>query len=139
MSVGRGGLTARFDRVLVDAPCSGLGTLRRRPELLLRRTEADLPRLAALQLAILRNAAQLVRPGGVLLYAVCSPLAEEGAAVAEALVAEFPQLRREWDAPALALPVAPDGDGVVRIGPWFSACAGSPDAYQMVRFRMRGA
>ncbi len=139
LSVGRGGLTARFDRVLVDAPCSGLGTLRRRPELLLRRTEADLPRLAALQLAILRNAAQLVRPGGVLLYAVCSPLAEEGASVAAALAAEFPQLERAWEAPALSLALAPDADGAVRIGPWFGANAGSPDAYQLIRFRVRGA
>jgi 16S rRNA (cytosine967-C5)-methyltransferase len=71
-----------YDRVLVDAPCSGTGTLRRRPEILLRRAEADLVELAALQRAILGNAARAVKPGGTLVYAVCSVLREELEAVA---------------------------------------------------------
>jgi 16S rRNA (cytosine967-C5)-methyltransferase len=61
-----------FDAVLVDAPCSGLGTLRRHPELRWRRRPEDVPRLAALQEDILAGVAPLVRPGGVLVYAVCT-------------------------------------------------------------------
>ena len=67
-----------YAAVLVDAPCSALGTLRRRPEVMLRRAAADLPRLALLQRQILHNAAQHVRPGGQLVYAVCSFVEEEG-------------------------------------------------------------
>ena len=76
-SLGAGGVTGVYDRVLVDAPCSGTGTIRRRPELLLRRTGADLASLAELQRSILSRTASLVRPGGRLVYAVCSVLREE--------------------------------------------------------------
>jgi 16S rRNA (cytosine967-C5)-methyltransferase len=61
-----------LDAVLVDAPCTGLGTLRRHPEVRWRRRPEDIPRLAALQLALLDGVAPLVRPGGVLVYAVCT-------------------------------------------------------------------
>jgi 16S rRNA (cytosine967-C5)-methyltransferase len=74
---GTGGAGGPYDRILVDAPCSGTGTIRRRPELLLRRKAADLPALAELQRAILGRVAGLVRPGGRLVYAVCSVLREE--------------------------------------------------------------
>jgi 16S rRNA (cytosine967-C5)-methyltransferase len=84
-SVGTGDVVGPYDRVLVDAPCSGTGTLRRRPELLLRRTAADLASLAALQRSILARAVSLVRPGGTLVYAVCSVLREE----AEEIVAPY--------------------------------------------------
>jgi 16S rRNA (cytosine967-C5)-methyltransferase len=137
LSVGTGGLSQRFDRVLVDAPCSGLGTLRRRPELMLRVTARDPARLAELQLAILRQAVKLVRPGGILLYAVCSPMPVEGPAVALRLEAEAPLLVRCWEPPPGLSGVRPDGDGVVRLGPWLSAAeADSPDVYQMVRWRL---
>lgn len=76
-SKGQGDVAGPYDRVLVDAPCSGTGTLRRRPELLLRRAEADVATLADLQRKILARAASLVRPGGRLVYAVCSVLREE--------------------------------------------------------------
>lgn len=66
-----------YDAVLVDAPCSGTGTLRRRPDLAARRSEANLAELTALQRAIVRHVATLVRPGGRLVYAVCSVLPEE--------------------------------------------------------------
>jgi 16S rRNA (cytosine967-C5)-methyltransferase len=65
-------LAGRFDAILVDAPCSGLGTLRRHPEVRWRRRPEDIPRLAALQRDILAGVAPLVRPGGILVYAVCS-------------------------------------------------------------------
>lgn len=74
---GTGDVKGPYDRVLVDAPCSGTGTLRRRPELLLRRVEGDLPGLSDLQRVILARAATLVKPSGVVVYAVCSVLREE--------------------------------------------------------------
>lgn len=75
-----------FDRVLVDAPCTGLGALRRRPEARWRRTPADVPALAKLQRELLAAAVRLTRPGGVVLYATCSPhLAETVGVVTDAL------------------------------------------------------
>lgn len=72
-----------YDRVLVDAPCTGLGALRRRPEARWRRSPADLAALTALQRKLLRRALAVVRPGGLVLYATCSPhLAETEAVVA---------------------------------------------------------
>ena len=80
-----------YDRVLVDAPCSGIGTLRRRPEILLKRSEADLARLATVQRAIVTNAARALKPGGTLVYAVCSVLREE----VEGALADLPGLEIE--------------------------------------------
>jgi 16S rRNA (cytosine967-C5)-methyltransferase len=77
-----------FDAVLVDAPCAGLGTLRRHPELKLRRGAGDLPRLAALQLAILRAMSRYARPGAPVTYAICSLSRAEGPAVVQALLEE---------------------------------------------------
>lgn len=76
-SVGQGGLADDFDRVLVDAPCSGTGTLRRRPEILRRLGPEDPARLAALAEGILRSAASRARPGATVLFAVCSVLRQE--------------------------------------------------------------
>ena len=67
-----------FDLVLLDAPCSGLGTLRRHPELRYRRDAADLSRLATLQRSLADNLTRYLAPGGTLVYAVCSPEPEEG-------------------------------------------------------------
>ncbi len=89
-----------FDRVLVDAPCTGLGALRRRPESRWRRSTADVEGLVALQVALLDSAVGAVRPGGVVLYATCSPVVAETAGVVEEV------LRRRADAvlvPALDL------------------------------------
>ncbi len=137
LRVGAGGLTAAFDRVLVDAPCTGLGTLRRRPELLLRVTEADPERLAGEQRAILRQAARLVRPGGILLYAVCSPLRQEGVEVVRCFESESAGFARCWEQAACGLPeLHADDDGVLRLGPWLGGPdADSPDAYQLARWR----
>jgi 16S rRNA (cytosine967-C5)-methyltransferase len=76
-SKGHGPLQGEFDRVLVDAPCSGIGTLRRRPDIQVNRSEADIQELQHLQRAILFQAAKMVRLGGRLVYAVCSILEEE--------------------------------------------------------------
>ena len=80
------GLEPGFDRVLVDAPCTGLGALRRRPEARWRRQPGDVPQLVKLQRELLASAIRLTRPGGVVLYATCSPhLAETVGVVADAL------------------------------------------------------
>jgi 16S rRNA (cytosine967-C5)-methyltransferase len=80
------GIEPGFDRVLVDAPCTGLGALRRRPEARWRRQPGDVPGLAKLQRELLASAIRLTRPGGVVLYATCSPhLAETVGVVADAL------------------------------------------------------
>ena len=77
---------AAFDRVLVDAPCSGLGALRRRPEARWRKQPADLDGLVPLQRALLTRALELVRPGGVVVYATCSPVLAETTGVVEAVL-----------------------------------------------------
>jgi len=80
------GIDPGFDRVLVDAPCTGLGALRRRPEARWRRSPADVPGLVKLQRELLASAIELTRPGGVVAYATCSPhLAETVGVVADAL------------------------------------------------------
>jgi 16S rRNA (cytosine967-C5)-methyltransferase len=92
-----------FDRVLLDVPCSGLGALRRRPEVRWRRQPEDIERLVVLQSALLDAAVEATRPGGVLVYATCSPhLAETREVVAAGLTrhADLEQLD--------ARPVFPD-------------------------------
>jgi len=80
-----------FDRVLVDAPCSGLGTIRRDPDIRWRRTPDDLPRLAAAQLALLDRVASVVRRGGRLVYATCSSEPEENDDVVERFLNAHPE------------------------------------------------
>ena len=101
-TAGSGDVTALYDRVLVDAPCSGTGTLRRRPDLALRRASEDLAALAAMQIAIVARAAEHVRPGGRLVFAVCSVLREEAEDVVAALAERAPNLKlAPFDAPEL--------------------------------------
>ncbi|RIR23539.1 rRNA small subunit methyltransferase B [Mycobacteroides abscessus] len=77
---------ASFDRLLVDAPCTGLGALRRRPEARWRRQPGDIPALVKLQRELLASAIQLTRPGGVIVYSTCSPhLAETVGVVSDAV------------------------------------------------------
>jgi 16S rRNA (cytosine967-C5)-methyltransferase len=79
-----------FDRVLVDAPCSGLGTIRRDPDIRWRRTEGELPHLAEHQLDLLMRAAAAVTPGGRLVYATCSSEPEENEGVVKAFLERMP-------------------------------------------------
>ena len=107
-----------FDCVLVDAPCSGLGALRRDPDVRWRRTPDDLPRFAATQLEMLRRAAETVREGGRLVYATCSSEPEEN----EEVVNRFRDSRLDYDlivpgsGPGVAQVV--DSDGCLRTLPF---------------------
>jgi 16S rRNA (cytosine967-C5)-methyltransferase len=86
-------LNGKFDRVLVDAPCSGLGTLRRNPDLKWRQTEQDVLELTQKQSAILARAAKLTKAGGRLVYATCSLLRDENEAIAEAFLSANPDFK----------------------------------------------
>ncbi len=101
------------DRILLDAPCSGLGALRRRPEVRWRRQPSDLPALTRLQGELLDSAARLLRPGGVLAYVTCSPhLAETVVPVLDVL-RRFPELEQIDARPMLAgVPDLGDGPAV---------------------------
>ena len=128
-----------FDVVLVDAPCSGLGTLRREPDLKWRREEADLAAMAAVQRRMLAQAARVVAPGGVLVYATCSSEPEENDAVADAFLATEPAFA------AATLPAAAparegaaalvDDDGRLRTSP----LAHGLEAFYAAAFVRRGA
>ena len=89
--VGR--LAGKIDRVLVDAPCSGLGTLRRNPDLKWRQTPKDVEELARKQSAILGSAAKLVKTGGRLVYATCSILEDENESVVDAFLEANPKFK----------------------------------------------
>jgi 16S rRNA (cytosine967-C5)-methyltransferase len=111
-------LAGKIDRVLVDAPCSGSGTLRRNPDLKWRFDENELARVNAVQASVLRAAARLVKPGGRLVYATCSLLATENQDVVEAFVAEQPQFavvpaREVLQGQGIAI------DQADRFAPWF--------------------
>ncbi len=83
-------LNGKFDRVLVDAPCTGLGTLRRNPDLKWRQTPQDLAELTVKQAAILARAAKLTKAGGRLIYSTCSLLSDENEQIAQAFLAAHP-------------------------------------------------
>ncbi len=84
-------LAGKIDRVLVDAPCSGLGTLRRNPDLKFRQSPQSVSELTQKQAAILVSAGKLLKPGGRLVYATCSLLQEENRAIVDAFLAAHPQ------------------------------------------------
>ena len=86
-------LAGKADRVLIDAPCSGLGTLRRNPDLKWRQSPQSVAELAHKQAAILRAAAAMVKPGGRVLYATCSPLLDENEAIVEAFLTHNPAFK----------------------------------------------
>lgn len=110
-----------FDRVLVDAPCSGLGTLRRDPEIRWRRSDADLPVLAARQRRILEQAAAAVRAGGALVYATCSSEPEENEDVVRGFLADHQEFEieppREADTGVAGLAAMLTADGFFRTTP----------------------
>src|SRR5581483_75271 len=104
-------LAGKIDRVLVDVPCTGLGTLRRNPDLKWRQTPADVAELSAKQRLILESAARLVKPGGRLVYATCSILDEENRGVVEPFLERHPEFALRPASEALAaerIPLAAD-------------------------------
>jgi 16S rRNA (cytosine967-C5)-methyltransferase len=110
--------SARFDRVLLDAPCSGLGVLRRHPEALARRGPDDLPRLAAQQRRMLDTLAPLVAPGGVLTYSVCTFERVECEDVVSSFLATHAGFRLEAPPPSERVPWARLADAAGHVRTW---------------------
>ncbi|MDH6593174.1 16S rRNA (cytosine967-C5)-methyltransferase [Variovorax sp. TBS-050B] len=117
-------LAGKIDRVLVDAPCSGLGTLRRNPDLKWRQSAKSVEELTAKQTAILQSASRLVKPGGRLVYATCSVLPEENEAIAEAFGAANPEFVPQDAAPLLQ---------ALKVEGFEALCAGGPDGHRYLR------
>lgn len=124
--------TPAFDRVLVDAPCSGLGTLRAHPEIKWRRGEQDIRRLARLQLEILGAAAAYLRPGGILVFSTCTLTHEENEHNVRAFLAEY----REFELQEAARYLPPQAAHIV-IGPFFQALPHRDDTDGFFAARMR--
>ena len=97
----------RFDRVLLDAPCSGLGTLRRNPDIKWAEGRKDLSRYHQTQLTLIERAAERVAPGGVLVYAVCSPEPEETVDVVRLFLAKNPRFQTDRELTELPETVRP--------------------------------
>jgi 16S rRNA (cytosine967-C5)-methyltransferase len=128
-----------FDAVLLDAPCSATGIFRRHPDVLYRASERVIRERAELQRALLAHAASLVKPGGRLVYAVCSLEAGEGEAVADGLLAsasDFAALPVTAD--ELPSGIAPDAAGRVRIRPGALAEQGGADGFFIARLERHG-
>ena len=127
------------EAVLLDAPCSATGTIRRHPDLPWRRRPADLPKLAALQDRLLANAVAMTRTGGVIVYATCSLQPEEGIARIEALLASGAPMERAPIAASelggLGDLLTPDGD--LRSLPFHLADKGGMDGFFAARLRRR--
>lgn len=126
--------------VLLDAPCTATGTIRRHPDVARIKTPADVARLAPAQDRLLDAAAEMVATGGRLVYCVCSLEAEEGPARAEAFLARHPEFAREPIAAAevagLAALITPEG--AFRSLPSHLAEEGGLDGFYAVRLRRRG-
>jgi 16S rRNA (cytosine967-C5)-methyltransferase len=117
-------LSGKIDRVLVDAPCSGLGTLRRNPDLKWRQSLQSVQEMAVLQTAILQSASRLLKVGGRLVYATCSLLPQENEEIAQAFSDANPSFE--------PLQVATVLDGL-KVADAASLCAGGPESGQYLR------
>jgi 16S rRNA (cytosine967-C5)-methyltransferase len=118
-------LRGKADRVLVDAPCSGFGTLRRNPDLKWRQTPASIAEMSAKQASILEAAARLVRPGGRLVYGTCSLLREENEDVVDAFLANQRDFSLRPAAEVLAHARVPlDTGNYLRVSPHEHGCDG---------------
>lgn len=129
----------RFDAVLLDAPCSATGTLRRNPDIGYLRRERDIQSLAKLQASLLEKAADFVKPNGLLVFATCSLEPEEG----EAQITRFLREHQDWSLDPIEADLGPKGviqdDGTVRTLPHLSAdqngvCPGM-DGFFVARLR----
>ena len=120
-----------FDAVLLDAPCSATGTCRRHPDVLHRIGPRQIAEQAELQAALLERAVSWVKPGGTLVYAVCSLELEEGEAQAATVMLTPDPIRAD----ELPTGIAPSADGYVRTDPGMLADAGGLDGFFVARWR----
>jgi 16S rRNA (cytosine967-C5)-methyltransferase len=111
-----------FDRILLDAPCSGLGTMRRNPDIKWSASKEDLHRLGGIQLRLLQRVSSRLKPGGALVFAVCSPEPEETVQVVQAFLSSNPRFRIDRGAEALPDAVRPliDSHGFLQTYPHMS-------------------
>ena len=126
-------VSAGFELVLVDAPCSGIGTLRRHPEIRFRRGPQDLERLHAIQVELLMEAAGRVAPGGLLAYTVCTVTREEGEDTINEFLAQAPDFELDLRPPAsesILQSPSQGSPGVWRFWPYRHGC----DGYTIARF-----
>ncbi len=128
---------ANFDAVLLDAPCSGTGTLRRHPDIAWLKDEEDVSRLTLAQDRLLLHALELLKPGGTLIYAVCSLEEDEGVARVDALLSREPGVKRvpvePIELPGLADALTPTGD--IRTLPSMWLERGGLDGFYIARLR----
>ncbi len=123
----------KFDRILLDAPCSATGIFRRHPDVLHLKGARDLTPLTLLQAALLRRAATWLKPGGTLVYATCSLDPREGERIAERIVAGL--TRSPLEASELPAGLAPTGEGWLRTLPGQLESDGGLDGFFIARFR----
>ncbi|HEY2871740.1 MAG TPA: RsmB/NOP family class I SAM-dependent RNA methyltransferase [Reyranella sp.] len=127
----------KFDAVLLDAPCSGTGTLRRHPDIAWLKDSDDVSRLTLTQDRLLVHALELLKPGGTLVYAVCSLEEEEGPARIDALLARLPQVTlvpvQPAELPGLTEAISPNGD--IRTLPSMWPERGGLDGFYVARLR----
>ncbi|MGB5077634.1 MAG: transcription antitermination factor NusB [Sphingorhabdus sp.] len=128
-----------YDAVLLDAPCSATGTMRRHPDVLQRIDIKQITNLAAIQSAMLDRAAAWVKPGGLLVFATCSLEPHEGEAQAEAFLARHPDYQTQAVNPCeLPQEILPNAQGHVRTMPPMLADQGGLDGFFMARFVRAG-
>jgi 16S rRNA (cytosine967-C5)-methyltransferase len=123
----------KFDRILLDAPCSATGIFRRHPDVLHLKGARDLTPLTLLQAALLRRAANWLKPGGTLVYATCSLDPREGERIAERVIAGL--TRSPFEADELPAGLAPTGEGWLRTLPGQLEADGGLDGFFIARFR----
>ncbi len=131
--------SAPFDAVLVDAPCSGTGTIRRHPDIARLKRSGDVKRLGVLQDQLLDHAVTLLRPGGLLVYATCSLQSEEGAVRIDRLLAQDAPMERveieSGEVPGLEMALTDDGD--LRTLPTHWPGKGGLDGFFIARLRRK--
>jgi 16S rRNA (cytosine967-C5)-methyltransferase len=126
----------RFDKVLVDAPCTGMGVIRRNPDAKWRFRPEGLPEMSRLQGAILKSAWNSLRPGGVLVYCTCTPFREENEEVVESFLAGHAEATTDRKG-THGFPGPPDAwtpEGFLRLSPHRHGT----DGFFAVRVRKRG-
>jgi 16S rRNA (cytosine967-C5)-methyltransferase len=123
----------KFDRILLDAPCSATGIFRRHPDVLHLKGARDLTPLTLLQAALLRRAANWLKPGGTLVYATCSLDPREGERIAERVIAGL--TRSPFEGSELPTGLTPTGEGWLRTLPGQMEADGGLDGFFVARFR----